>query len=202
MRADQGGAGAPADQPYPSPQVGRDQQAAAAAAVQLQHAALPLGFAAPQAGLHPLDVCRVDGRQQPVGPGFRGGVPADHVDPQAVLQNPAVIGAQSTNPIQFLADRRQGLAPGEIDVGVFSRDRTGSRRRSAEEHRGQRVGPVVQCRALDADVVTGEGHRLIRRPQLPHHMQKLGGAGVPRLFVQEIPVGPLFMRFTTGDDVE
>ncbi|WP_253842773.1 LLM class flavin-dependent oxidoreductase, partial [Mycobacterium colombiense] len=71
----------PADQAHPCPQVGGDQQLAAVAAVQVQHAALALGFAARQAGLHPLDVRGVDRGQQPVGLGPRlgGRVAADHV---------------------------------------------------------------------------------------------------------------------------
>ena len=78
--------------------------------MQAQHAALTLRFAARQAGLHPLDIGRVDGRQQPVGLGPRllGGVPADHVDPQAVLQNPAGFDGQPTNPVQFLATAASG----------------------------------------------------------------------------------------------
>jgi hypothetical protein len=172
--------------------------------VQTQHATLPLGFTARQAGLHPLDVCRVDRRKQPIsfGPRFLGGVAADHVDPQAVLQLPPNITGQPANPVEFLANRGRRFPPGEVDVSVFGRNRTCGSRRSSEEHRWHRVGPVVQRRTLDPDVVSGERHRRFRRPQLPHHIQKLAGADVPRLFVQKIPIGPLLMRFTTGDDVE
>lgn len=172
--------------------------------MQLPHPALALGFAACQAVLNPCDVGGVDGGQQPVGlrPCLRGRVTADHVNPQAVPQDSSGVNGQPTDPVQLLGDRGQRLAPGEIHVGVLGRHRPRGRRRPAEEHRRYRIGRVVQLRAFDPDVLPGIGHRLPRGPQLPHDVQELGGAGVARLLVQEVPVGALLVRFATGDDVE
>ncbi|CAG7064346.1 hypothetical protein PICSAR18_02361 [Mycobacterium avium subsp. paratuberculosis] len=204
VRADQGGARSPAHQADPGPQVRADKQFAAVAAVQLPHPALALGLAARQAGLHPLDVGRVDRRQQPVGLGPRRvrGVAADHVNPQAVLQDSPRVDGQPADPVQLLGDRGQRFAPGEIDVGVLGGHRSGRRRGAAEEHRGYRVGRVVQLRALDPDVFSRKGDRLWRGPQLPHHVQEFGGARVPRLLVQEVAVGALLVRFAAGDHVQ
>ena len=57
---------------------------------------------------------------------------------------PAGLAGKAANPVEFLADRRHRLTPGEVDVGVLGRDRPGGSRRSAEEHRRYRVGRVVQ----------------------------------------------------------
>ncbi len=125
VAADQRGAGPAPHQPDPGPQVGGHQQVRGVAAVQVEHPALALGLAAPQALLHAAYRLGVDALEQPPGhrPGLLRGVAGDDVQADAVLQGALALGGQRGDPRKLGGHRGGRLSPGEVDVGV-----TGSHR--------------------------------------------------------------------------
>src|SRR5690606_6226552 len=99
----------------------------AAAAVQLDHAALPLGTGAGQALLGPLDGRGVEGGQETVGLGPRllRGVAADDVQSDAVVEGAALDVGETADPRDLVGDGGGRLTPGEVGVAVAGRDGAG-----------------------------------------------------------------------------
>ena len=201
MAADQRGPGPAPDQPDPGPQVRGNLQPVPGPAVQFPHPAQPLRLAGGQAGLDLADHRLVDVLDQPVRlpPGLPGGVPADHMQPDAEPHRPR--RGQVRDPAQLRRHRVRGLAPGQVDVAVAGRHRSRRRRRAAEVQVGYRVGQPGQPRALHLQVLAVEVHRLAG-PQPGHDAEELGAPFVPLLLAGEVAVSPLLGGLTAGHHVQ
>ncbi len=72
--------------------------------MQRDHSLLANGFAAHETGLHRLDRLAIDAAQQTLGlgPCLLGGVPSDHVEPNAEAHLAAALFRQSADPGNFL----------------------------------------------------------------------------------------------------
>ncbi len=101
----------------------------------------------------------------------------------------------------LLRDGGRRLAPRQVDVGVLGRDLAGGGRGAAEVDLGDRVGQLLELRALDAQVLAGEGH-LLARPEPAHDREELAAALVAAVLVEEVAVGALLVGLAAGDDVE
>jgi hypothetical protein len=171
--------------------------------VQGEHALLALGLTAAQARLDVRDDLRVERAEQPFGLGPRLGrrVAADHVQPDAEPQRPARLGGLLPDPGQLLGDLGRRLAPGQVDLDVPGRDRTGCLRRPPEVDVRDRVRQPVQFRVLDVDVLARQGEPLAA-PQRADDGEELVGALVAFLLAEVVAVRALFVVLAAGHHVE
>lgn len=104
MAAHQGGTRAASDQADTGPQIGRDLQGVATSAVQRDHAVLAFRFAAGQTLLDRADHLRGETVEQPpgLGPRLLGGVPGDHVEPDAETHGVAPRRGEGSDAGQLL----------------------------------------------------------------------------------------------------
>jgi hypothetical protein len=125
--------------------------------VQRGHPSLALGLGRALDGLGSLDRGRVEPVEQPLrlGPGLRGGVLRDHVQPDAESRlAPGRFGLLA-HPVQLLRHRGGRLAPGQVGVGVPRRDVDRVAGRAAQvDVRPDRGGD--DPRAADVVVVAAE----------------------------------------------
>ena len=122
--------------------------------------------------------------------------------PKAVAQLSALRRGQPADPVQLLFDLLGPLAPGQIGVGVSGRDLAGLRRGATEEDGWQRIGSSRQGGLLDAQVLTGRGHRGIGGPQPADDVEELAASRVAVLLLQEVAERPLLGALAAGDHVE
>ncbi len=201
--ADQGGPGATTEESDTRPQVRIDLETILGAAVQIEHPALAFRSAAPQARLRTGDVLVTDVGHQTgrFGPGGRGGLPSDRVQPNAETQLTAMLGGGLPDAFELLTDRRRRLAPGQVDVGMLGRDRDSGSRGAAEVDLRDLPRQVLQRGILHGEVSAGEVDRLAR-PQGLDDGEELVAPGIALLFAEEVAVHALVVVLTAGDHVE
>src|SRR5262249_18865702 len=137
--------------------------------------------------------------QHPVGlgPRFRGGVPADRVQPDAEAQFATCLIRQFAHPGDLRGDRVGRLAPGEVDVDVLGCHWSGGPRRSAEVYGRHRVRRAHHGRALDLEVRAFEVVWL-PAPGAADNVEELAGPRVP-LVVRKVVTEPaLLALFAAG----
>ena len=143
--------------------------------------------------------------EQPLGlrPRLRGGVPGDHVQPDAEPQRAALAPRPAADPGQLLRHLRRRLAPGQVDVGVPGGDRPRGRRGAAEVDRRQRVGRRAARSRRSTLVVLAVRSRTARPRHAPRTTcQELAGPGVA-LVVGEVVAEPaLLVGSAAGDHVQ
>ncbi len=123
------------------------------------------------------------------------------VQADAETQFAALLLAERPDPLDLLPHGGRRLAPGQVDVGVPGRHRAGGLRAAAEVQRRHRGGRERQRGLFDVDVLT-----LVRDgltgPQPADHVEELVAARIPRVLVQVVAEGALFVRLAADDDVE
>jgi hypothetical protein len=79
--------------------------------VQREHPTLALRVELPQGGLTGRDDGRIEAGDQPVrvGPGAIGGVPCDHMEPDAEADHPTPVGRESAHPLDLLGHQGRWL---------------------------------------------------------------------------------------------
>jgi hypothetical protein len=132
VRADERRTRAAAHQADTGPQVRGDLEVVCigegrAPTVQRAHALLSDRFARGQCSRRSPDRRRVKAVEQPLRllPGLLARVARERVDAESEAQVAALLGGQPTDPGDLLRDLRRRLTPGEVDVGVLGRDRSG-----------------------------------------------------------------------------
>ena len=122
------------------------------------------------------------------------------MQPDSVAQLPAACLRDRVDARELVGDRVGRLAPGEVDVGVRSRDLERGRRRAAEvQLRPDRIGDDLGAVELIVPAVEVHGLAL---PQRSEDLQVLAAAVVALLLAQVIAETALLGVIAAGDDVE
>ncbi len=172
--------------------------------MQLDHPSLTFGTGTGQTLLGLLDRRGVERGEQAagLGPGLLGGVPADDVQADAVVQSAALDVGEAADPRDLVGDGGRRLTPREVGVAELRRDGARGGRGPAEEERRHRIGDALELGVPNLDVFALEVDRAVARPQALDHVEVFAAARVALILVEEVAEGALFVVLSAGDDVE